>query len=175
MRGQGAVLFLIVITAPLSAQALTTDIGIRSIGTPQVTLADRIGAALALPLRTDDLRAVGVRDTSIRRLLEVMETRNLPAAEQLDILTAERDAVREGKPHAGFAAFVQERLDAGARGSSLAREIHDERIRRSPDSMAAEEVAFTDDQPVISQLPNPAHARRRGGYSAHHAVWGRRP
>lgn len=175
MRAYGVGLVLVVVTAPLSAQALTTDIGIRSISTPQVTLADRIDAALALPLRTDDLRAVGVRDTSIRRLFEVMEARNLPAAEQLDILTAERDAVREGKPHAGFATFVQQRLDAGVRGPSLAREIHDERLRRSPDSMAAQEIAYVDAQPAVSQLPNPAHARRRGSSNAHHAVWGRRP
>jgi hypothetical protein len=175
MRYHGVGLILIVVAAPLAAQELTTDIGIRSIGTPQVTLADRIDAALALPLRTADLRAVGVRDTSIRRLFEVMEARNLPTAEQVDILTAARDAVREGKPHAGFASFVQRRLDAGVRGPALAREIHDERIRRTPDSMAAEELAFGDAQPVVSQLPDPAHARLRGSAPAHHARWGTRP
>ena len=163
------------LSAGLSAQALTTDIGVRSIGTPQVTLADRIDAALALPLRTVELREVGVHDKALRRLFEVMEARNLPTAEQLDILTAERDAVREGKPHANFASFVQARLDAGVRGSSLAREIHDERLRRTPDSMAAQDIAFVDATPVESQLPNPAHARRHGAASAHHATWGRRP
>ncbi len=183
MQAYKVVLSLIVVaataslslSADLSAQALTTDIGIRSIGTPQVTLADRIDAALALPLRTVELREVGVRDKSIRQLFEVMGARNLPTAEQLDILTAERDAVREGKPHANFAAFVQDRLDAGVRGVSLAQAIHVERLRRTPSSMGVQQVAFADVPPAESQLPNPAHARRRGAASAHHATWGRRP
>ena len=175
MRIYGAGFFLVVLAAPLAAQALTTDIDIRSIGTPQVTLADRIDAALALPLRTTELREVGVRDKSIRQLFEVMQARNLPTSEQIDILTAERDAVREGKPHANFAAFVQGRLDAGVRGTSLAREIHNERLRRTPDSMAAQDLAFVEVTPIESQLPNPAHVRRHGSTRPHNWTWGRRP
>ncbi len=175
MQAYQVVLSLVLVAAPLSAQALTTDIDIRSIGTPQVTLADRIDAALALPLRTVELREVGVRDKSIRQLFEVMQARNLPTSEQIDILTAERDAVREGKPHANFAAFVQGRLDAGVRGTSLARAIHEERLRRTPDSMAAQDIAFVEVTPVESQLPNPAHVRRHGSIRPHNWTWGKRP
>lgn len=175
MRSHGVGLFLIVLAAPLSGQALTTDVGIRSIDTPQVTLADRIDAALALPVRTLEMREAGVSDRAIRDVLEVMQARNLPTPEQIDILGAERDAVREGKPHANFGAFVQARLDAGMRGPALAEAIRTERLRRTPDSMASQEIAFVDAQPPVSQLPNPAHARHRGSSNAHHAVWGRRP
>jgi hypothetical protein len=164
-----------VAAAPLSAQALTTDVGIRDIGTLQVTLTDRINTALALPFRTMEMREAGVPDRSIRELLEVMEARNLPVAEQLDILTTERDGVREGKPHADFGAFVQGRLDAGARGTGLAQEIRTERLRRTPDSMAAQQIAFVDVEAPVSQLPDPAHARRHGSKRWHNWTWGKRP
>jgi len=175
MQAYKVVLSLMVVATPLAAQALTTDIGIRSIGTPQVTLADRIDAALTLPLRTVEMREVGIPNKAIRRLLDEMQVRNLPTAEQLDILATETDAVREGKPHADFGAFVQGRLDAGERGASLAQAIQAERLRRTPDSAVIQEIAFADVPPAVSQLPDPAHVRRNGSTRPHAWTWGKRP
>jgi hypothetical protein len=175
MRVPTVIFSLTIVAAPLSGQALTTDVGIRDIGTLQVTLADRINSALALPFRTVEMREAGVPDRSIRELLEVMEARNLPGIEQLDILTTERDAVREGKPHADFGAFVQGRLDAGARGTGLAQEIRTERLRRTPDSIAAEQIAVVDLDAPVSQLPDPAHTRHHGSRRWHNWTWGKRP
>lgn len=175
MRGYRLVLSLVLVAAPLSAQALTTDIGIRDIGTPQVTLRDRIEGALALPLRTAEMRALGIHDGGIRRLLEAMQARNLPTSEQLEVLATARDAVLEGKPHADFGAFVQGRLDAGLRGASLAQAIHLERLRRTPDSPTVVALAFADEPPAVSQLPDATHPRRAGQVRRYKGTWGRHP
>lgn len=125
----------------LSAQALTTDVGIRGIATPQVTLADRIDAALALPLRTMEMRDVGFSEEAIRQLLGEMATFNLPTATQLAVLTSARDAVREGRPPLDYVTAARRLQEA--------------------------------DQPVVSQLPDPAHARRNGATRRNNWTWGR--
>jgi hypothetical protein len=136
MRILTAALTISLLAAPLSGQALTTDVGIRGHTSPQVSLAARIDAALALPLRTMEMRDVGMSDEAIGHLLDEMAAFNLPATAQLAVLTSARDAVREGRPPVEYVTSARRLQEAG--------------------------------QPVVSQRPDPAHARR---HAARHRNW----
>ena len=114
--------------------------------------------------------AAAARPRGALRLPLALET-----DEQLDILATARDAVLEGKPHADFGAFVQGRLDAGLRGASLAQAIHLERLRRTPDSPTVVALAFADEPPAVSQLPDATHPRRAGQVRRYKGTWGRHP
>lgn len=109
--------------APLAAQTSAPRIGI-STRTTWVATDPRYTARI--PLRTTQLKAAGVHDSTITRLLDIFRTNELSPRQVDRVLVTERDNARVHGPTDNFGAFVQAQLAAGKRGQALAAAIHAE-------------------------------------------------
>jgi hypothetical protein len=91
---------------------------------------ERAMAILGIPTRADEIRREGVPDSSVQRILDILIERDTPPETVEEILTVERDVLREGGPRDNFGAFVQAQLAQGLRGRALADAIRAEHARQ---------------------------------------------
>lgn len=91
-----------------------------------VTAADQLLAATLLPTRTAEIRAAGIPDTTLRRVLDLFRLHQIDPVQADAILVSTRDAAREHGPTDNFGAFVQTQLAAGKRGRELSDAIRAE-------------------------------------------------
>ena len=82
---------------------------------------ERLRAILNLPTRAAETREAGASDSTVRKVLDILRERQTPATEAEEILTTQRDAVRENGPVDNFGAFVQAQLANGLRGRGSPR------------------------------------------------------
>lgn len=105
---------------------------------------ERLRAILNLPTRADEVREAGAPDSTVRTILDILRERNTPATDAEEVLTTQRDAVREHGPVDNFGAFVQAQLANGLRGRELAAAIraeHQARGKGKPAGLGVEPSA----------------------------------
>ncbi len=112
--------------APLAAQSTGPGV-IVSTRTPWLSTDPRYTARI--PLRTTQLKAVGVADSTISRLFDIFRVNDLTPRQVDRVLVTERDDARVHGPTDNFGTFVQSQLAAGKRGQALAAAIHAEHRR----------------------------------------------
>jgi hypothetical protein len=97
---------------------------------PQTDAWKILEAILALPIRSAELRSEGVSDRVLRETIDAIRRDRVSAVDAIEILTAERDELRQGGRPDNFGAFVQYAHSRGLRGQELAAAIHAEKARR---------------------------------------------
>lgn len=147
--------------APVVAQTLVrtqAPLGQRA------TLQQR--ATARVPLRTTQLKAAGVHDTTISRLFDLFRSHDLTPVQVDRILVTERDNARVHGPTDNFGAFVQAQLAAGKRGQALAAAIHAEHRAHGHkhDAEHARKAKLKADREAARER---AHARERARREQH--------
>lgn len=123
---------------------------------------ERLRAILNLPTRAAETREAGASDSTVRTILDILRERQTPAAEAEEILTAQRDAVRENGPVDNFGAFVQAQLSNGLRGRELAAAIRAEHAARGKGRAANRGAAGNRADSAADARGNRGKANTRG-------------